>query len=295
MANKSRNDVFRRLTSLFRGGPMVRRKVKAFRSPTASTAVEIFKKSYSQVYSNALNAYGAYDRMCIDLDTKIPIPGPERFKTLRQLIHEHPNGEKFIVYTYDHELGRITPAWAHHPRSSGIKDTVKITFDDGSELVCTPDHPCMKREGTYCDAGELKPGDSMMPFYRKVFNGHSKHDGKRFTGYSSIYTMDRSESSWHGWTVEHRLVAEWTQDRKQKKFDEHIHHIDHNPENNNPENLEFVDAGEHLAEHGRIGALVWQNGRPDKTSAGERFFTGTGSTSSGEGIRGGFRWFLDIG
>jgi len=79
---KPRNDLFRRLTALFRGGPTVKRKVKAFRSPSASTAVEIFKKSYSQVYSNALNAYGQYDRMaryadfsemeyCLHGDTKI--------------------------------------------------------------------------------------------------------------------------------------------------------------------------------------------------------------------------------
>lgn len=58
-----RNDLFKRLTQLFRGGPSVKRKVRAFRTPTASTAVEVFKKSYSQVYSNALNAYGQYDRM----------------------------------------------------------------------------------------------------------------------------------------------------------------------------------------------------------------------------------------
>jgi hypothetical protein len=57
------NELFKRLTQLFRGGPSIKRKVRAFRTPAASTAVEIFKKSYSQVYSNALNAYGQYDRM----------------------------------------------------------------------------------------------------------------------------------------------------------------------------------------------------------------------------------------
>lgn len=63
MADNRRDDLFRRLTQLFRGGPSIKRKVRAFRTPSASTAVEVFKKSYSQVYSNALNAYGQYDRM----------------------------------------------------------------------------------------------------------------------------------------------------------------------------------------------------------------------------------------
>lgn len=172
-----RNDLFKRLTQLFKGGPSVKRKVRAFRTPTASTAVEVFKKSYSQVYSNALNAYGQYDRMCIDINgLHVAVPDKDGFKSIKQLMELYPNGEKFVVYAFDHAAGHIVPAWAHHPRSSGIRATVKITFDDKTSLVCTPDHPCMMRDGSYRDAGDLKPGDSMMSLRRQQFDGNVDAD-----------------------------------------------------------------------------------------------------------------------
>lgn len=64
MANKQANDgLFRRLTQLFRSGPIVKRKIKAFKEPTTSTVQQVFKKNMSHVYSNAMSAYGSYDRL----------------------------------------------------------------------------------------------------------------------------------------------------------------------------------------------------------------------------------------
>ncbi len=265
MVDKRRNDLFRRLTALFRGGPTVKRKVKSFRSPSASTAVEVFKKSYSQVYSNALNAYGQYDRMCLAGDTMIPVPGEEREVSISELSKRYTDDEKFLVYAYDHEKKQIVPAYAHHPRQSGVKDTVKITFDDGTELICTHDHPCLMRSGEYKDAGELKPGTSMMPFYRKSFTGGKAKDGKTFNGYQSIYTMDNS--GWNGWVSEHKLIAEWFNNKKVKKHDEHVHHVDYNPSNNSPSNLVIMDAKEHLRMHASSAKSAWENNR-EKIIAG---------------------------
>ncbi len=59
-----RRNLFSRLTSLFRSGPIVKRKVRGFDSASVrSSAVEIFRKSASSVYGNSLNAYGQYDRL----------------------------------------------------------------------------------------------------------------------------------------------------------------------------------------------------------------------------------------
>lgn len=178
MANDYNKNLFGRLTKLFRSGPVVRRRVKGMtqKTGTASTALEVFRAAHSDVYNSTLSAYGAFDRMCVSLDTKIPIPGPEKYLTMGELIERYSSGEKFIVYAYDAQKGEITPAWAHHPRSSGVRKTVRVTFDDGSHLVCTPDHPCMMRDGTFRDAGELSPGDSMIPFYRKDFQGHGYYN-----------------------------------------------------------------------------------------------------------------------
>ena len=61
---KSTAILFRRLTKLFRSGPVIKRKVKNFDAgSTPSSAFEAFRKNQSQVYSAAMSAYGTYDRM----------------------------------------------------------------------------------------------------------------------------------------------------------------------------------------------------------------------------------------
>ncbi len=41
---------------------------------------------------------------------------------------------------------------------------VKITLDDGSTLRVTPDHPMLRRDGTYVEAAQLVCGEQLMPF-----------------------------------------------------------------------------------------------------------------------------------
>lgn len=60
---RNNDDLFRRLTRLFRSGPIVKRRVKSYKHPNVSTAHEVFKKTLSHVYSTAMSAYGTYDRM----------------------------------------------------------------------------------------------------------------------------------------------------------------------------------------------------------------------------------------
>jgi hypothetical protein len=63
MAEKSNRNLFQRLTQLFRSGPVIRRKVKNYSEPTASSAYEMFRKNQSDIYSSTISAYGAFDRM----------------------------------------------------------------------------------------------------------------------------------------------------------------------------------------------------------------------------------------
>ena len=62
MAESSSN-LFTRLTRLFRSGPVVKRKLIKPDDKYTSSAFEIFRKNQSKVYSNAMSAYGTYDRM----------------------------------------------------------------------------------------------------------------------------------------------------------------------------------------------------------------------------------------
>ncbi len=63
MAKKNEN-LFQKLTQLFRSGPVVRRKIKHLSNTTYSrSSLEVFKKNHSDVYNSTLSAYGSYDRM----------------------------------------------------------------------------------------------------------------------------------------------------------------------------------------------------------------------------------------
>jgi len=64
MADKSNNNLFKKLTDLFRSGPVVKRKVKNLNKQSYSkSSLEVFKKAHSDVYNSTLRAYGSYDRM----------------------------------------------------------------------------------------------------------------------------------------------------------------------------------------------------------------------------------------
>ena len=64
MADKNPDGLFRRLTLLFRSGPVIKRRIKDFdKGPGRSSAFELFRKNQSHVYSTAMSAYGTYDRM----------------------------------------------------------------------------------------------------------------------------------------------------------------------------------------------------------------------------------------
>jgi hypothetical protein len=63
MADNS-NNLFKKLTDLFRSGPVVRRRVKKFKNKAATqSSLQVFKKAHSDVYNSTLSAYGSYDRM----------------------------------------------------------------------------------------------------------------------------------------------------------------------------------------------------------------------------------------
>lgn len=60
---KKRN-LFQRLNTIFRSGPIVKRKIQGKETASVkSSGFEMFKKSTSNVYGNALNSYGQYDRL----------------------------------------------------------------------------------------------------------------------------------------------------------------------------------------------------------------------------------------
>ncbi len=102
---------------------------------------------------------------CFSGDTKVELVNGEQ-KTFVELVEMVHRGVRAEVFTLDaHRNVRIKPLRA--PRLVKRNDpVVKVTLASGAEIVCTPDHRFMMRDGTYREAGKLKEKDKLMPFAR---------------------------------------------------------------------------------------------------------------------------------
>jgi exonuclease SbcC len=182
---------------------------------------------------------------CLAGDTLIDVPRD---------LKEHPGGIPIRdlvgtqpwVYAYDGErivLTRAVRVWC-----TGIRPVLRVRFtrqrgkrggigrySPPGEIVGTAEHPVMLRDGTYRALGALQPGDRLMPLYRRC------RDGK----YAWINRNDGTM------VLEHRLVAEALLGRALAPG-EHVHHLDHNTENNGAANLVAMWARDHGAHHGRL-------------------------------------------
>ena len=107
-----------------------------------------------------LQAYSEFENMdsCLTGNTKISlVDGTE--VAIKDLVGRDP----FWVYSYDHSTGRIVPGKGVARATRKNAELVEVTLDNGEAVKCTPDHRWMMRDGTYKEAKDLKPGDSLMP------------------------------------------------------------------------------------------------------------------------------------
>tara|TARA_Y100000034_G_scaffold24584_1_gene28850 strand:- start:8386 stop:15345 length:6960 start_codon:yes stop_codon:yes gene_type:complete len=249
VADKNSKNLFRRLTLLFRSGPVIKRRVKDFESGAeTSSAFDMFRRNQSHVYSTAMSAYGTYDRMarysdfCFRGDTLVYTT--DGIFTFEELIEKYPEGQRFHVYSYDPGDKTIKISTAHSPRvaKNGIKNNlVRVTLDDGGHIDVTPDHKFLLRSGEEIKAEDLTAGSSLMPFYVKDITG---------AGYKFIYSMDRNAVK-GGWVPEHRIVAEYFSGRKICESED-VHHVDFDRTNNHISNLQIMDRYEHKRYHAQL-------------------------------------------
>jgi hypothetical protein len=92
----------------------------------------------------------------------------------------------------------------------------------------------MLRNGEYIEAGKLKAGDSLMPFYRNI-NQH---------GHLNI-RLNNGETQYAHRLVYRDCIGEYPED----SWTWNIHHKDRDKLNNNPDNLELLTRSEHCRVH----------------------------------------------
>ena len=107
---------------------------------------------------------------CVVGSTLIATADGRNAVTIRQLVCE---GKDVPLYAVDPTTQRVEIRMGRNPRQTGTKCEVwKLTLDDGSTLIATPDHRVMLRCGTYVELAALLPGDSLMPFNSFNSNGY---------------------------------------------------------------------------------------------------------------------------
>lgn len=139
------------------------------------------------------------DEACVSGDTRIATPFG--FVTIEQLAKSKMPEERFLVYSWDFEKNDYTLGWAFHPRKVRTAPTVEIILDDGSVLKVTPDHRILKKDGKWIEAGQLKFGDELKPFYRIPANYRNARN--KFKQFPRVFSFQK------GWMHERQFVDEW--------------------------------------------------------------------------------------
>jgi tRNA-splicing ligase RtcB len=176
-----------------------------------------------------------YDIGCFTADTLVPTADG----------HSYPIGEmatrseEMFIYAISPDQ-RIVVAKATAKRTRANAPLVKVTLDNEREILCTPDHEFMLRDGTYQQAKDLSPKTSLMPFY-------SRRDKD---GYTTVrHPATGCEQRVHWVMARGGMLGEIPAFTGQKTI---IHHRNFNPADNQPENLVFMGDRDHMSYHKSI-------------------------------------------
>jgi len=145
--------------------------------------------------------------MCYALDTKIPLLDG-RTLTIEEIISEYNEGKLNWVYSCDPKTGKFYPgpiSWAGITKKNS--DVVRVTFDNGKSVICTPDHKFPVWNKGFIEAKDLAIGESLIPGYRRhksiIPNGRK---------YEQIYKNDTKT-----WEFTHKEIASWKEQQGLKE------------------------------------------------------------------------------
>ncbi len=179
---------------------------------------------------------------CFSGDTKVALVDG-RDVSFKELVREDKLGKENFCYTIKDD-GSIGIEQINHPRLTKRNSTViRVTLDTGKEIICTPNHKFMLRNGNYCEAQDLNEKESLMPLNRKI-----SEIGGRITiaGYEMVYDVNKSK-----WVFTHMLSDDWNIQNQIYSLEsgEHRHHINFIKTNNNPTNVIRLSKENHLKLH----------------------------------------------
>lgn len=182
---------------------------------------------------------------CFSGSTKVKLLDG-RSLTMEELYNEFGTTKPFYVYSCDKD-GNVVFKKAY---SNGITrrdaDVVKVTLDNGSSIVCTPDHRFMLRDGSYEMAMHFESGRSLMATYFNYKNSTKTSFGSTYETF--INPRDMKEYYTHREVARQYYGDTYGKLGKDGCF-RNAHHVDFNSLNNVPENLKVMDRNEHYSLH----------------------------------------------
>ncbi|HBC45056.1 MAG: gyrase subunit B protein [Candidatus Collierbacteria bacterium GW2011_GWB1_45_35] len=179
---------------------------------------------------------------CFSGDTLVALTDGRNL-SFKKLVAEDKLGKKNYCYSIDVN-GSVCVSPIINPRLTKKQASViKIVLDNDEEIICTPEHLFMLRDGTYTKAIDLTTNVSLMPLRRQL-----SRMGKYITikGYELVFDPGQSR-----WMFTHVLSDEYNLRTNKYSLDSgsHRHHIDFNKQNNNPNNLQRLTIEKHLVLH----------------------------------------------
>lgn len=112
---------------------------------------------------------------CFAMDTKVSLLDGREL-SIREIEQELNTGKELWTYSCEPKTGKIVPgiiSWAGVTQKSA--QVMKLTLDNGQEIICTPDHKFASYEAEYIRAEDMQIGQSLIPLYR---SGKSHYDNK---------------------------------------------------------------------------------------------------------------------
>ncbi len=187
---------------------------------------------------------------CFTGDTKIKLlDGTE--KSFEELAKLSPD-EIFYVYSVN-ENGQIVVGEGKNARLTRRNAAlIELTIDNGETIRCTLDHRFMLRDGTYKEAKDLMPEDSLMPGYFDT--APIKED---LNDYLRVFQPASGE-----YDFVHHLADEFNAQRGlAREFHGPFvrHHMNFNRMDNRPTNIARMDFLEHLHLHAEYITELWDD------------------------------------
>lgn len=177
---------------------------------------------------------------CFSANTLISLPNGLEI-TFEDLVEDYKNGKEHFCYTINN--GKISIGKITNPRITRKNATViKLIMDNGSSIICTPDHLLMKENGEYVKAKDSL-SISLKPLYRRI-SGWKKGQIKGYEMFWSEYD--------NKWKYTHIISDFYNIQNKiySTKFGENCrHHVDFNKTNNYPTNIIRMSNENHFELH----------------------------------------------